>query len=111
MPPRSFHQATRTPLTLRSSAPRKRAGSSVSDSGLRGSGPAIALRKSATSATERPIGPETDSGPHEPLSLGTRPGDGRSPTTLQKAGGFLSDPPVSLPSASATRPHAAATAA
>ena len=30
---------------------------------------------------------------------GTRPGDGLSPTTLQKLAGFRSEPPRSLPSA------------
>ena len=80
-------------------------------SGLRGSGPAIALRKSATSATERAIGPDTESGDQDPDSLGTRPGDGRKPTTLQKAAGLRSEPPVSLPSAIGTMPQASATAA
>ena len=79
--------------------------------GSRGSGPAIALRKSATSATERAIGPDTESGDQDPDSLGTRPGDGRKPTTLQNAAGFRSEPPVSLPSAIGTMPHASATAA
>jgi hypothetical protein len=45
------------------------------------------------------------------LSLGTRPGDGRIPTTLQKAAGLRSDPPVSLPSAIGTMPQASDTAA
>src|SRR5918912_1075821 len=81
------------------------------ESGLRASGPAITLRKSATSATVRAIGPDTESGDHDPDSLGTRPGDGRKPTTLQNAAGLRSEPPVSLPSAIGTIPQASAAAA
>src|SRR5688572_16820982 len=65
----------------------------------------------ATSATVRAIGPATDSGDHEADSRGTRPGEGRSPTTLQKAGGLRSEPPVSLPSAMGSIRQAVATAA
>src|SRR5688572_9245033 len=106
MPPSSFHQAMRVPLKLRASGARKRAPSSAIDSGLFGSGPAIALRNRARSATDRAIGPDTDSGDHELESEGTRPGDGRKPTMLQNAAGLRSDPPVSLPSAIGTIPHA-----
>jgi len=81
------------------------------DRELRGSGPAITLRNSATSPTDRAIGPETASGDHDPDSFGTRPGDGRKPTTLQKAAGFRSEPPVSLPSAIGAIPQASDTAA
>src|SRR6187431_1559900 len=81
------------------------------DSGLRASGPAIALRNSARSETVRAIGPCTVSGDHEPDSGDTRPGDGRRPTTLQNAGGLRSEPPVSLPSAIGTKPQATDTAA
>ena len=102
---------TRAPLKLRSSGARKRAPSSAIASGLRGSGPAITLSKSATSRDRRAIGPDTESGDHDRDSLGTRPGDGRRPTTLQKAAGLRSEPPVSLPSAIGTMPHASATAA
>jgi hypothetical protein len=42
---------------------------------------------------------------------GTRPGEGRNPTTLQKLAGLRSEPPRSLPSAIGTMPHASATAA
>ena len=79
----------------------------------RGSGPAIALSISATSATVRAIGPSTVS-VDQPVCVGhagTRPGDGRSPTTLQKLAGLRSEPPMSLPSASGTMPQASATAA
>ena len=48
----------------------------------------------------------------EPVGTrGTRPGEGRNPTTPQKAAGLRSDPPVSLPSAIGIMPHARATAA
>src|SRR5262245_18142177 len=99
MPPNRFHQATRTLLKLRSSGARNLVPSSAIDSRLRASGPAITLRTSATSLTDRAIGPDTASGDHDPPSFGTRPGEGRSPTTLQKAAGLRSEPPVSVPSA------------
>src|SRR4029453_366076 len=111
IPPRPRHHATRTPLNDRPSGARNRAPSSLIDSGLAPSGPAIALRNSATSATERAIGPDTDSGDHDPFSAGTRPGEGRMPTTLKEAAGLRSEPPVSLPSAIGTIPHESATAA
>src|SRR3954464_6463923 len=71
----------------------------------------MAERNSATSATERAIGPCVDSGDQEPSSSGTRPGDGRKPTTLFHAAGLRSDPPGSLPSAIGTRLHVRAHAA
>src|SRR5262245_34275942 len=111
IPPSPFHQATRTRLNPRSSRARNRSPSSAIERGLRGFGPAMALRKSATSATERPIGPDTESGDQDVDSLTTRPGDVRNPTTLQNAAGFRSDPPVSLPSAIGTMPQASATPA
>src|SRR5258707_12195493 len=113
MPPRSLKNATRTPLKLRSSWPANRDPGSVIEIGLRGSGPAITLSSSATSATLRPIGPETLSVDHEsPLAAsGTRPGATRNPTTLQNAAGLRSDPPLSDPSAIGSIPHASATAA
>ena len=45
------------------------------------------------------------------FGLGTRPGDGRKPTTLQNAAGLRREPPVSEPLATGTSPHANATAA
>ena len=80
-------------------------------SGLCASAPAMALRKSATSATVRAMGPAVDSGDQLCASLTTRPGVGRKPTTLHHAAGLRSDPPVSLPSAIGTMPQARATAA
>src|SRR5262249_14397676 len=69
------------------------------------------LVKNAQSSTFRATGPATDKlcQPKREGTLGTRPGDGRMPTTLQKFGGFRSEPPMSLPSASGTIPHATAT--
>jgi hypothetical protein len=49
--------------------------------------------------------------PNPALGFGTRPGEGRNPTTLQNAAGLRSDPPVSDPSATGTIPQANATAA
>src|SRR5579863_8504911 len=43
--------------------------------------------------------------------FGTRPGDGRKPTTEQKLAGLRSEPPKSLPSAIGSIPQASATAA
>ena len=81
--------------------------------GTRRSAPAITDSCSATSPTVRPIGPCTDSC-DQPIGagqVGTRPGVGRSPTTLQKPAGLRSEPPMSLPSATGTNPAASAAAA
>jgi hypothetical protein len=74
------------------------------------SGPASTLNNNATSATVRAIGPATPIG-DQLAPRGTRPGDGRNPTTLHQAAGLRSEPPASLPSAIGTMPHASATAA
>ena len=81
--------------------------------GDRGSGPAIALSTSATSAALRAIGPSTLSVDHAVGAgqTGTRPGEGRRPTTLQKLAGLRSEPPISEPSAIGSIPHASAAAA
>src|SRR5262245_53970658 len=103
----------RTPAKLRSSEARKRAPGSSMARGDRESGPAMAESRRAASATVRAIGPSTVNG-HQPSSeghVGTRPGDGRKPTTLQKLAGLRSEPPRSLPSAIGTMPDANATAA
>ena len=65
------------------------------------------------SATVRAIGPCTLSEDHAASRghAGTRPGAVRRPTTLQKAAGLRSEPPVSLPSAIGAMPQASATAA
>src|SRR5262249_7029841 len=93
--------------------PAKRVPGSVIDIGQRVSGPAITLSSSAASATVLPIGPETPSVAHAfPIAAcGTRPGAVRKPTTLQNAAGLRNDPPLSLPSAMGTIPHARLTAA
>src|SRR5258706_6954326 len=76
------------------------------------SNPARTLRKNAQSVTFRATGPGTESvnQPRLEGTLGTRPGDVRMPTTLQKLGGFRSEPPMSLPSAKGTMPQASASA-
>src|SRR6185436_9224517 len=81
------------------------------ESGSGACGPAIVLRNSATSATVRAMGPLVESGDHDPSLSGTRPGDGRNPTTFVNAAGLRSEPPVSLPSAIGTMPHRKAAAA
>ena len=81
--------------------------------GARGSGPAMAESSSAASATERAMGPITASGDQASSAgqEGTRPGDVRKPTTLQKLAGLRREPPRSEPSAMGTMPVASATAA
>ncbi len=69
------------------------------ESGARESGPAIVLRTKARSATERPRHPEVlrvDQA-NAAFGFGTRPMEGRKPTTLQNAAGLRSEPPVSEP--------------
>src|SRR5262249_29548950 len=98
-PPRSLNQATRTPLKLRSSGRANRSPGWLMERGVRESGPAIVLRAKARSATERPRQPEVLSVDHAnaAFGFGTRPIDGRKPTTLQKAAGLRREPPVSEP--------------
>src|SRR5512142_1681453 len=112
-PPRSLNQATRTPLKLRSSGRAKRSPGSLIDNGARESGPAIVLSASAKSATERPRHPEVLSVDHASAAFGfgTRPIEGRKPTTLQNAAGLRREPPVSVPEATGVIPQANATAA
>ena len=70
----------------------------------------MTLMSRATSATVRASGPLVE----KPNSgkgfgaLGTRPTVGRMPTMLLKLPGFLSDPPMSLPSAIGSIPEASA---
>src|SRR5271155_5823874 len=112
-PPRSLNHATRTPLKLRSSGRAKSSPGSLMASGVLGSGPAMVLSESARSATERPRHPlvlRVDH-PIPTLGLGTRPMEGRKPTTLQNAAGLRSEPPVSEPVATGASPQASATAA
>ena len=73
----------------------------------------MTLSMRAASATERAIGPCTPSGNQAAWlgQIGTRPGEGRKPTTLQKPAGLRNEPPRSLPSASGTIPAASAAAA
>src|SRR5687768_17410242 len=59
------------------------------------------------------MGPSTENVnlPSSTGQEGTRPGDGLSPTTLQKLAGLRSEPPMSLPSAMGMKPQAKAVAA
>ena len=78
------------------------------------SGPAMADSSSAKSSTFRAIGPAVEMSDHAAFSFapnGTRPGEGRKPTTLQNAAGLRSEPPVSLPSAMGMKRAARAAAA
>ena len=112
-PPRSRLHAIRVPRKSRCRGSRNRSPDSPIACGARGSGPVITLSNNATSSTVRAMGPCTLR-PIHTLSLGhagTRPSDGRRPTTLQKLAGLRSEPPRSLPSASGTMPQASATAA
>src|SRR5688572_5997320 len=112
-PPRSGVQATRTFLKLRASGREKVLPGSAWDVGTRASGPAIAEKSSAASSTVRAMGP-IDHSVSQALGkgqLGTRPGVGRNPTTLQKLPGLRSDEPRSEPSANGSMPLATAAAA
>ena len=112
-PPRSRLQAMRAPSGFRSSGGWKSRPGSGSEIGARGSGPATAPSIRATSVTLRAIGPCTPIGNQAAWlgQIGTRPGAGRKPTTLQKPAGLRSDPPRSLPSAIGSIPEASAAAA
>src|SRR5450755_2936449 len=85
-PPRSLNHATRTPLKFRSSGRANSSPGSWMESGERESGPAIVLSTRARSATERPRHPDVLKVDHAnaAFGFGTRPIDGRKPTTLQK---------------------------
>src|SRR5689334_19702440 len=103
----------RLDLKSRSSGSRNFEPGSVIEMGDRGSGPAMTESRSAASRTVRAIGPSTDRVFQASIDgqVGTRPGDGLNPTTLQKLAGLRSEPPRSLPSASAVMPQASDTAA
>src|SRR5437867_12521596 len=75
-----------------------------------GIGSAIVLNTKARSATERPKHPEVLSvdRANPAFGFGTRPIEGRKPTTLQNAAGLRSEPPVSDPVATGTSPQARA---
>ncbi len=102
----------RVPLKSRSSGSRNSLPDVSNEIGSRASGPAMTDRSSARSGTFLAIGPMTASvSQARSAKRGTRPGDGRRPTTLQKLGGFRSEPPRSVPSAKGSIPQAVATAA
>ena len=106
-PPRSGHQATRTPLKLAleraAQRPQGRTGSSR-DRGDR-------TRPSRSAGTRRrrpsgPCGPFTEN-PRNGIAVGavgTSPTVGRRATMLLKFAGFRSEPPRSLPSAIGSKP-------
>src|SRR2546429_5807356 len=110
--PKSLNIATRTPWKSRPSGLANWLPLSSMEMGERRSNPARTLMKNAQSTTLRATGPSTLNVNHPSVvgGFGTRPGEGRIPTTLQKFGGLRSEPPMSLPSASGTIPHASATA-
>src|SRR5262245_4502804 len=111
--PRSPPHAMRSPRAEgRLTAAVKDPVSTGYEIGDRASGPATAASINATSSTVRAIGPST---PYESQAsacgqMGTRPGEGRSPTTPQNAAGIRSEPPRSDPWASGPIPVASATA-
>src|SRR4051794_6181952 len=112
-PPRSTDTATRSPVRVPVTGGANQFPGSPSAVGTRGSGPAITERSSARSPTLRASGPPTAVVSHR-LSVGhdgTRPSEGRRPTTPQNNAGLRSDPPMSEPSASGTIPDASAQAA
>ena len=113
IPPIFLNHATRTPLKLRSRLPAKREPGSEIEIGQRASGPAIALSRRAKSGTFRAMGPETAIVDQESpaAAWATRPGATRNPTMPQNAAGLRKEPPLSLPSAIGTMPHARLTAA
>src|SRR6202163_251042 len=65
---------------------------------------------SLTSATVRPSGAITESPAGSTLSLVTRSGDGRKPTTPQQEAGIRIEPPMSVPTATVAIPAATAAA-
>jgi short chain dehydrogenase len=92
---RSGDQAIRVFLKSRCNGRKKSVPGSGKLMGERGSGPAIAAMINAISSTLRAIGPATTNGFHAANAgqFGTRPGDGRRPTMLQKLAGLRSEPP------------------
>src|SRR6185436_19135088 len=97
----------------RKSRPRSEAnidGSVESHPMSRASAPAIALRRKATSDTDRAMGPLTLmlSRGNGVGAVGTSPTLGRSATTLLKLAGLRSEPPRSVPSAMGSSPAASA---
>src|SRR4051812_36853561 len=112
-PPRSTDSATRSPDSEPDRGGANEEPESPSASGAWGSGPASTDSSNARSPTLRAIGPPTEVVSHwlDCGHSGTRPSDGRSPTTPQNDAGLRSEPPMSEPSASGTMPDASAHAA
>ena len=96
-PPRSGETATRRPVSEPATGGANDEPGSSRAIGARGSGPAITDSSSARSPTLRAIGPPTEVVSHW-LSVGhagTRPRQGRRPTTPQNDAGLRSEPPMS----------------
>src|SRR5262249_39893215 len=106
-PPKSVHQATDVFLTSGACSPQAR------ESYVRANEGDSAHRIKATSSTLRASGPSTlrHAQPLDRSLHGSRAALGRRPTTPQNAAGLRSDPPMSVPSAIGSIPHASATAA
>ena len=112
-PPRSTDRATRSPARDPDTGGPKEEPGSPRASGARASGPASTERSSARSPTLRAIGPPVDIVTACRLEghWGTRPREGRNPTTPQNDAGLRNEPPRSDPSARGTIPEARAQAA
>ena len=97
-------KAMRRGFALSKRALVKTATSPSKDNGSSGIWPAPALSISATSSTQRPSGPSTQSRSEvcRRFARGTSPGVGRRPTTPLKDAGVRKLPPRSLPVASQT---------
>jgi hypothetical protein len=110
--PQSPVQATRRRDRSMASGLRNMSPSTARDSGSVGSKAACAESSRQVSATVLPIGPSVGImfQPWARLSVGTRPGEGRKPTTPQNAAGMRSDPPPSEPVQIGSMPVASATA-
>ncbi len=82
------------------------------ESGSIGSNAAWAESSRQVSSTVRPIGPSVGImfQPWPRRSVGTRPGEGRNPTTPQNAAGMRREPPPSEPVQIGSMPVASATA-
>src|SRR5258706_13788818 len=98
-PPRFLLQATRIFLNFLFKDLAKTEPGSGIEIGERGSGPAMAESRNAASPAVRAIGPRTPSvfQAFGAGHAGTRPGEGRKPTTLQKFPGLRSEAAESPP--------------
>ena len=100
-------------LGSHSKAPLNPGSGSTRERGSVAQYPACTDSSRAASPTFRAMGPSVLNRANQPKARwsGTRPMEGRKPTTLQKPAGLRNEPPMSLPSAMASMPVAKATAA